>query len=259
MRIHFILVISFFYITNVLSQRIEIQACGAYYLSYVEISSPYSKNSYQDVGIMQFAYFQKIRKNFSLGLRASYYDPIVSFNIEDYPFSGLKSMGSASGTFFNLTILASYKYSFIKRLNFNLYIGINNSYYRDYFGLNEIIGFNDIYKGETIVQGTSAEVGFEGFQLRPEVSVGIEWLFLKYFSLEANVAYIQGTRRIQELEVRYILKDSQEYFGKNYSNGSMYCLSIGLSFYFGGYPMKINNIDEKNTVFPKQKRRKVFK
>jgi len=256
----FLLFFSFGIFTlNMYSQRLKLELGGAYYLSCVEVDAPYSKRNYHDVGIIQFSYFQKFKNNISLGLRFSYYDPYVSFNIDDYPYSNLISVASASGTFFNLAILSTYKIPILHRFNFNTYLAINNSYYRDYYGLNIVGTFGNSIEGQTAIQGTDEETGFEDFQIRPEVSVGIEWLFLKYFSLEANVAYIQGTKRIQELEVRYSLMGSEEYYAKNYSNGTMWVPSIGLSFYFGSYRKKVKNLKDKYKPLSNKKRRKVYK
>ncbi len=257
MKTYFIIIVFLLTSNTFYSQRLNLQQCGAYYLSYVEVAAPYSKKSYHDVGFIQLSYFQKIKPVISIGLRFSYYDPFVSFNIDDYPYSDLISIGKASGTFYNLTFLVSCKYSILNRLRFNTYLGINNSYYRDYYGLviEGGIGLNS----DDPIQGIDKETGYEGFQFRPEVSVGIEWLFLKYFSLEANVAYIQGTRRIQDYEIRYTLMDSEEYYAKNYSNGTMWMPSIGLSFYFGGYNKDELNRKKKKKTISNKKRRKIYK
>jgi len=253
------LVLLFTLSNQTISQRLDIQQCGAYFLSYVEKKAPYIKDSYHDIGFLQLSYTQKINKSFSFGVGVSFYAPYVSFNIDDYPYSNFISEGDASGDFFNLTFLALYKYPLFRRLHVNSYFCINNSYYRVYPPLGIDNSIEGGIPGQTTIKGKVEYKGYEGFQFRPEVSIGIEWLFLKYFSLEANVAYIQGTKRIQELEIRYTLMDSEEYYAKNYSNGSMWVPSIGLSFYFGGYPKKKAKIKEKKRIVPKNNRRKIYK
>ena len=224
-------------------------------ISSIEVSSPYTTNScnYGNLEILQIAYFQKIKKNWSWGLRASFYDPWIEIKFKENP-AFIDAVGSTEGTIFNLTILTEYKYSLLRRISINFYIGINNSYYLKYDGL-EINLDIDTRK----FQYTDENKGFKGFQIRPEIAVGIEWQFLKYFSLETKIAYIQGTRRIQELEAWYSFNGGEEFYGKNYSNGSMWGPSIGLSFYFGGYPNKKRDKKYNKIIFPNQRKRKVFK
>ncbi len=242
---------------NLYSQKFTVEHGQTYSISYITKITPYSKKSYDEIIIYRFAYYYKLKKNFSVGIGVSFYDPYVSFNIEDYPYSRVISVGKSSGTLYNLTLLVGYKYPLLRRLNFNSFFGINNSYYRDYYGL-VIEGSIGLNKYDPL-QGIGRETGYEGFQFRPEISVGIEWLFLKYFSLEANVAYIQGTRKIQDYEIRYTLMDSEEYYAKNYSNGTMWYPSIRLSFYFGGYIKDELNRKKKKKIISNKKRRKIYK
>jgi len=222
-----IIVINYF---NVQCQKIEIQGCMANTISPDVISSPYTSKgfSFWDLNIIQLGYFHKIRENCAIGIRGSFYDPMVLMEFKRIP--EMSGIGYTMGSFFNLTLLSQFRYLLLPKMKMNLYFGVNNSYYKAYQGLNinsDISNSNFKYKDEI--------KSYSGFQFRPEFSLGIEWLFLKFFSIEFKTAYIQGTRKIQEIEAKYSFKGEQEYFAKNYSRGSMLNFSFSMYFYFGGY------------------------